>query len=146
MADYSRYSLRVAYHETDAMGVVHHSNHVKYFEEARVDFLRTKNLMSDHHPDGPLVFAVVELWTKYFKTARFDDELEVWLQARLRGLRIEFQYAIFSKKLKTFIAQGTTQLIALGADLKPKRPSKVFQAAFDNESWDEVWPPELSNA
>ncbi len=143
MAESARYPLRVAYHETDAMGVVHHSNHIKYFEEARVDFLRNKNLMSQHHPDGPLVFAVVELWTKYFKTARFDEELEVWTQARLNGLRIEFQYALFSRRTKTFIAQGTTQLIALGADLKPKRLPTEFTDAFASEGWDEVWPPKI---
>jgi len=143
MRDYNIYHLRVAFHDTDAMGVVHHSNHIKYFEDARVEFLRKKNMMRYHYPTGPLVFAVIELWTKYFKTAKFDDELQVWTQARLGGLRVYFQYALFSKALNSFIAQGTTELIALGTDLKPKRLPPEFVASFDREVWDEVWPPIL---
>ena len=141
MNETSRYTLRVAYHETDAMAVVHHSNYVKYFEEARVHFLRTRKLMAEHHPDGPLVLAVIEQWAKHFKSARFEDELEVWTQARLTKLRIEFQYAIFSHNLKSFIAQGTTELIALGPDFKPKRLPLAFPEALAHEPWDEVWPP-----
>ena len=34
-SDFFVFKRRVAYHETDALGVVHHSNHIKYFEEAR---------------------------------------------------------------------------------------------------------------
>ena len=35
----SVYSHRVQYYETDRMGIVHHSNYVRWMEEARVDFL-----------------------------------------------------------------------------------------------------------
>ena len=33
------YTRKAHYHETDQMGVVHHSNHVKWMEEARVAFM-----------------------------------------------------------------------------------------------------------
>lgn len=33
------YIRRAAYYETDRMGIVHHSNHIRYFEEARIDFM-----------------------------------------------------------------------------------------------------------
>ena len=35
----SVYNHRVQYYETDRMGIVHHSNYVRWMEEARVDFL-----------------------------------------------------------------------------------------------------------
>ena len=33
------YCHRVQYYETDMMGLVHHSNYIRWMEEARVDFL-----------------------------------------------------------------------------------------------------------
>ena len=33
------YKHKVQYYETDQMGIVHHSNYIRWFEEARIDFL-----------------------------------------------------------------------------------------------------------
>ena len=33
------YKRKVHYYETDQMGIVHHSNYIRWFEEARIDFL-----------------------------------------------------------------------------------------------------------
>ena len=35
-----KYDRVVKYYETDRMGVVHHSNYIRWFEEARVEFMR----------------------------------------------------------------------------------------------------------
>ena len=34
------YSREVFYYETDQMGIVHHSNYVRWLEEARIDFMK----------------------------------------------------------------------------------------------------------
>jgi acyl-CoA thioester hydrolase len=141
MSGHSVFLHRVAYHETDAMGVVHHSNHIKYFEEARVEWLRSKGLMEIHQPYGPFVFAVVQLETRYFKPARFDEELEVWVQARLRGARIEFQYALWSKRQEAVIATGSTQLVPINEQFRPSRLPEAAQKVFAREPWSEAWPP-----
>ena len=39
MEKISLYEHRVSYYETDQMGIVHHSNYIRWFEDARVDFL-----------------------------------------------------------------------------------------------------------
>lgn len=139
---YFRHKLRVAYHETDAMAVVHHSNHIKYFEEARVEYLRQKKMLWHDRPEGKIVFAVRALDVKYLKTARFDEELEVWTQGRLAGARIYFRYALYSSLYKYFVALGSTELIALGSDNKPMRMPKDLIQAFESESWDDNWPPQ----
>ena len=33
------YEHKVQYYETDKMGIVHHSNYIRWMEEARIDFL-----------------------------------------------------------------------------------------------------------
>lgn len=139
------YRLRVAYHHTDAMRVAHHSNYIKWFEEARVEWLRDSGLMEFHHPYGPYVFAVIRLENRFFKPARFDDELEVWTQGRVeRGLRVHFQYALWSARLNRVIADAKTELIALTDDFKPARLPEALVSGLQHEPWDDVWPPEPS--
>ena len=35
-----KYRHIVQYYETDKMGITHHSNYIRWMEEARIDFLR----------------------------------------------------------------------------------------------------------
>ena len=139
LANHFVYHHRVAYHETDAMGVVHHSNHIKFFEEARVEWLRDRGLMSIHAPQGPYIFAVTKLETRYFKTAIFDDLLEVWVQARLVGARMHFRYTIWSPRLSAFIAEGTTELVPVTAELQATRLPRDVCDQFRQEPWSESW-------
>ena len=136
---YFIYARRVNYHETDAMGVLHHSNHIKYFEEARVAWLRARHLHELHTPVGPYTFAVVALSNRYFSTARFDDELEVWVQSSLKGAKILFRYALWSKRLRRLIADGTTDLVPVNLELKPVRFPRELSLAYRSEPWNETW-------
>lgn len=141
MTGYHVYPRRVAYYETDAMGVLHHSNHVRYFEEARVAMLRDKGWMEIHHPSGPYVFAVTEQSARYYKPAVFDEPLEVWTQIRREGARIVFQYALFSQKSKAVIADGLTWLVPIDVTFRVAKLPTSFTEAVAREPWDATWPP-----
>ena len=39
MAEREAYQHKVQYYETDQMGIVHHSNYIRWFEEARTDYM-----------------------------------------------------------------------------------------------------------
>jgi acyl-CoA thioester hydrolase len=135
------YEKRVAFHETDTMGVLHHSQHVRYFEEARVAWLRDRGLIGFHAPMGPFTFAVVDLKSRYMKTARFDDLVQVWMQGKLDGIRIVFRYAVWNTRSAEWIAEGETVLAPLNAEMRPTRlPTPVLEA-FRRESWSQSWPP-----
>jgi acyl-CoA thioester hydrolase len=131
----------VSFHETDAMGVVHHSNYVRYFEEARVAWMRARGLIEWHAPMGPYTFAVVDIEVRYLRPAKFEDEIEVWVQATARGARLEFQYAIWNPRLGTWCTTGRTGLVALNSALMPVKLRTEIRAVFLQESWSEVWPP-----
>ncbi len=132
---------RIQYYETDAMGVVHHSNHIRIFEEARVEWLRARDLTNIHVPYGKLVFAVIEAKLKYLKPLGFDEEIEVITQSRLVGVRLFFQYAIWSAKQRQFAALGETELVPLTQDFKPSKLPTEAVEAYKLEPWDSQWPP-----
>jgi len=75
-------SHRVGFYETDAMGIVHHSNYLRFFENARVVWLETHDKSYPEWIAMDLHFAVTHVELDYRQSARFDDVLEVttWLE------------------------------------------------------------------
>lgn len=123
------------------MGVVHHSNYVKYFEEARVAWLRDHGLIQLHAPMGPYAFAVIDLQVSFLRPGRFEDEMAILVQGQMEGTRLKFQYAIWNETTSLWMATGTTSLVPLNGELRPVRPPSELRSIFAKESWAEVWPP-----
>ena len=71
------FDVRVRFAETDAMGVAHHSSYVAWLEAARVEFLRDLGTPYPEIRAKGLDLAVLELFTKYQRSARFDDIVTV---------------------------------------------------------------------
>lgn len=73
---------RVGFHETDAMGIVHHANYLRHFENARVAWLETHDRAYTEWIGADLHFAVTRVEVDYRRPARFDDRIEIttWLE------------------------------------------------------------------
>lgn len=119
---------RVAYYETDAMGIVHHSNYIRYFEDARVEWMRQSGLIALHVPQGPFVFAVHEVSCSYRRPLRFNDEFVVSVVPRLEGVRLQLTYEIACENF--VCASGATTLVPLDANFKPARLPAHAKALF----------------
>jgi acyl-CoA thioester hydrolase len=71
------HGIRVRFAETDAMGIVHHSRYLLYFEEARVAYLRhVGHPYHEVRADG-VEMAVLESFVRYRKPLEFDDVFDV---------------------------------------------------------------------
>lgn len=136
------YQRRVAFHETDGMGVLHHANYIKLFEEARVHWMRERSVIGVHKPDGPYTFAVVVLDCQYLKTSRFDDLLEVWVEGSLIGAKIHFRYAVWNVRTEQWGAVGQTELVPLNDEHKPQRLPMTVREFFKAQVSSPTWPPE----
>ena len=87
-----RHRIRVRFAETDAMGIVHHSNYLLYLEEARVAYLRSLDRpYTEMRRDG-VDHAVLESFVQYRQPLRFDDQLDVHL-VMSAATRATFQMA-----------------------------------------------------
>jgi acyl-CoA thioester hydrolase len=71
--------IRVRFVETDAMGIVHHSNYLAYFEEARVAYLRSIGHPFTEWRDAGLESPVLESFVRYRRPLRFDEVIDVHL-------------------------------------------------------------------
>jgi acyl-CoA thioester hydrolase len=101
---------KVRFVETDMMGVVHHSNHFRWFEMARVEYLRQAGVLLLDLMAQDIVFPITDVSCQYKASARFDDWLLI--QAKLVDLsraKMVFTYEIVRESDKTLLATGRTQ-------------------------------------
>ena len=71
------HQIRVRFVETDAMGIVHHSNYLAYFEETRVAFLAHIGHPFTEWRQAGLESPVLESFVAYRQPLRFDDVVTV---------------------------------------------------------------------
>ncbi|MDH3686512.1 MAG: acyl-CoA thioesterase [Myxococcales bacterium] len=86
---------RVAFYETDAMAIVHHSNYIRFFELARIVWMDEQHRpYADYVADG-LHFATTHVAVDYHQPARYDDlvEIDTW-PLWVRGASLAMAYAI----------------------------------------------------
>jgi acyl-CoA thioester hydrolase len=84
--------IRVRFVETDAMSLVHHSNYLAYFEEARVAYLRHIGHPFTEWREAGLESPVLESFVSYRRPLEFDEVMTVHL--RLAAItRATFQMA-----------------------------------------------------
>ncbi len=72
------WTIRVYYEDTDAGGVVYHSQYLNFLERARTEWLR--HLGFDHnnlHDEFKLVFVVHSMQIQFKKPAKLDDLLTI---------------------------------------------------------------------
>jgi acyl-CoA thioester hydrolase len=112
------FTLRVPFFDTDAMGVVHHANYLRYFELARVEYLREKGLDYKIWQQKGLHLPLVESQCRYKKAARFDDILNVAVTLKIEGLRATLFYEITLKETGDLIATGSTQHVCVDNKMK----------------------------
>lgn len=85
-------SIRVRFVETDAMGIVHHSNYLAYFEESRVAYLADIGHPFTDWRDAGLESPVLESFVTYRRPCRFDDVMTVHVKLAA-ATRATFQVA-----------------------------------------------------
>lgn len=87
------YIRRAQYHETDQMGIIHHSNYVKWMEEVRIRFLEEMGIDYRRLEESGIISPIVGISVQYKKTVRFDDEVHIGVYVKkYNGIRLELGY------------------------------------------------------
>ena len=101
-------TIRVRYPEVDAMGYLHHSRYLQYFEMGRVELLRAMGYSYADLERAGVFFVVVKAEVKYKSPARYDEELTLTTRIQKQtAVRIDHVYTL--KRGETLLAEaGTT--------------------------------------
>lgn len=77
------YKHTVQYYETDKMGITHHSNYIRFMEEARVSFLKNIGFGYDKLEKEGVISPVISISCDYKKPTTFADEIEIEISVAL---------------------------------------------------------------
>ena len=69
--------MDVRYYETDQMGIVHHSNYIRYFECGRNAMLKEMDMPMEKVEASGVMMAVVAVDAKYKVPAKLGDTLRI---------------------------------------------------------------------
>jgi acyl-CoA thioester hydrolase len=119
----------VPFYETDAMGIVHHSNHVRYYELGRIAFLEQHDQPYEQYVASGMHFATTRVEVDYHHPARFADvvEITVWAEAvRFASLRMAYVLRVGDH----VIATGATEHAAVDESGKVRRLPKDRRKAL----------------
>ena len=114
--------IRVYYEDTDAGGVVYHSNYLNFMERARTEWLRDLGVEQDElREDDAVIFAVRAVQVDYFLPAKFNDELLVSSQVIKKGkASISIEQEVIGKD-NNILCKGVVKVASLDSlSFKPK--------------------------
>ena len=117
--------IRVEYHHTDQMGIVHHSNYIKFFEVARTEWLRAMGVTYAEMEHRGVMMPIVDVAVKYRNPAVYDELISVTAFVdELPMARMKFRYEVRGEDGRE-IASGSTTLGFI--DSQTRRPVRAPQ-------------------
>ena len=95
MSELKPYCHEVKYYESDRMGVTHHSNYIRFMEEARIDWMDQLGYGFERMEAEGIVSPVMAIECNYKRTTTFKDVIEISIKvASMSELKISFSYTM----------------------------------------------------
>jgi acyl-CoA thioester hydrolase len=122
-----KYIHKVKYYETDKMGITHHSNYIRWMEEARVDFLDKIGFGYRKLEEDGIISPVIGVECDYKTPTTFDDEVE--LEAKVdefKGVKLVIKYNMVNINTGDVVLIGKTKHCFIDKNNKPIILKKIY--------------------
>ena len=128
------YERKINYYETDRMGLLHHSNYIRYLEEARTEWLEVLNMPFDLLEKNEITIPVLGVNCTYKYHVTFGDTILIKTYAKeYTGVRMTIGYEVTDKKNGNIVLTGETKHCFTDRNLKPinlKKYAPQFHEKF----------------
>jgi len=125
------YKRQAFYYETDRMGIIHHSNYIRWFEEARVYYLEQIGFGYDKMEEAGVLSPVLGVTCEYKSSVRFHEEVLIYPKMEFfDGLRMTISYIVKDAKTGIIRATGESKHCFVGPDFKPIKMKKDFNEIY----------------
>lgn len=113
------YVHSVQYYETDKMGITHHSNYIRWMEEARVDFMSQIGMDYAKLEEEGIISAVVSVTCDYKRPTTFSDKVTIHAEvSEFKGVTMTFSYEMKNQD-GTEVCKGTSLHAFLNEEGRP---------------------------
>ena len=114
------FERKINYYETDKMGVVHHSNYIRYMEEARCAWLENIEMPFSSLEENGITIPVLGVNCEYKHHVTFGDTIIIKpFTKEYTGVRMTVVYDIKDKKTGKIVLIGETKHCFTDKNLKP---------------------------
>ena len=120
----------IQYYETDKMGITHHSNYIRFMEEARIHFLKEAGWPYDKLEEEGVISPVVAVTCDYKKTTTFPDELEIAV-AVLDVSPVKFKLGYTMTVSDKVVCTATSTHCLLSKEGRPVSIPKQYPEFYD---------------
>ena len=128
-----RTTVRVRFGDTDPYGIVYFVSYFRYCHRAIEEFLRACGLKPEEtfkNVQEGFGLPIVEAWARFRRPSKYGDLLR--METRIQEIRakaIIFRFEFYPEEGPELMAEGTANLLAIGADWKVRDlPERVRQA------------------
>lgn len=126
------FERRINYYETDRMGVVHHSNYIRFLEEARCHMLDAAGMPYAAFEAQGVMIPVLGVNCNYKLHVTFDDIIQIKPFVKdFNGVRLTMGYEITNKKTGNLVLTGETKHCFTDMNLRPIRLQKQIPEFYD---------------
>ena len=120
------YRHTVNYYETDKMGITHHSNYIRWMEEARIDFLKQLGWDYLRLEEEGIISPTVEVNCKYRKSTTFSEDVFITVSIReFKGVRLILDYTMKNKN-DEIVAECVSVHCFINREGRPIRLAKEY--------------------
>ena len=114
------YKREINYYETDKMGVVHHSNYIRFLEEARCKWLKELGISMEYMEEIGYTIPTLEVNCKYLKHVTSGDIIIIRpIVTEYNGVRMTVLYEVLNIKTKKEVIKAWTKHCFTNSKLRP---------------------------
>ncbi|MBQ2802935.1 MAG: acyl-CoA thioesterase [Lachnospiraceae bacterium] len=125
---------KIQYYETDQMQVVHHSNYIRWFEEARVFMLESFNLGYDKLEAMGIISPVLSVNAQYKSMSRFAEIVQIDAKiTEYNGVKFTISYTVTDKATGVVRCTGESKhcFLEQGKPISLKRSRPELHVKFE---------------
>jgi len=130
MPDIQPYIRRPHFYETDQMGIIHHANYIRWFEEARVDFLEQLGYGYAKVTESGIDIVLTGVECDYKSMVRFGDAVSIGITLpEISHVRMRVEYTVTDANTGDLRSTGATRHCFF--DRAAQRPVSLKKALPD---------------
>lgn len=128
------YTRKLNYYETDRMGVIHHSNYIRFLEEARCEWLDINNISMSTLEANQITIPTLEVNVKYKNHVTSGDTITITPKiSDFNGVRMTITYDVIDVKTGKTVIEAETKHCFTDINLRPinlKKYNEKFYNTF----------------
>jgi acyl-CoA thioester hydrolase len=124
---YNLTKVRVLFADTDAMGVVYHTNYIRWFEMGRNEFMRQLGVPYTEVGKLSLNLPLINVSCEYLKFAVYDQLLTIETEfAYISKATVRFNSKIWDENRENLLVEGYTIHACINNEGKLRRIPKLL--------------------